>query len=61
MALDLATEEERGKLNRQWKRAELASSLRMKSANVEDSAESKNVFDLDNVSGSVCVTKDLAL
>ena len=63
MALDLATEEERGKLNRQWKRAELASSLRMKSANadVQDSAESKNVFDLDNISGSVCVTKDLAL
>ena len=63
MAPDLVTEEERGKLNHQWKRAELASSLSMKSANanVEDSAESKNVFDLDNVSGSVCVTKDLAL
>ena len=48
MALDLATEEERKKLNRQWRRAELASSLRMKSvnANVKDSNESKNVFDL---------------
>ena len=53
MALDLATEEERKKLNRQWRRAELASSLRMKSvnANVEDSSESKNVFDLNNVTG----------
>ena len=63
MALDLATEEERKKLNRQWKRAELASSLCMKSANanVEDSAESKNVFDLDNVTGLVQITKDLQL
>ena len=33
MALDLATEEEKRKLNRQWKRVELAASLRMKSAN----------------------------
>ena len=63
MALDLATEEERKKLNREWRRAELASSLHMKGANVnvKDSKESANVFDLDNVSGSVCVTKDLAL
>ena len=63
MALDLATEEERKKLNCQWKRAELASSLCMKSANanVEDSAESKNVFDLDNVTGLVQITKDLQL
>ena len=63
MALDLATEEERKKLNRQWKRAELASSLHMKStnANVEDSAESKNVFDLDNITSSVQITKDLLL
>ena len=63
MALDLATEEERKKLNRQWRRAELASSLRMKSvnANVEDSSESKNVFDLNNVTGSVQITKDLSL
>ena len=63
MALDLATEEERKKLNHQWKRAELASSLCMKSANanVEDSAESKNVFDLDNVTGLVQITKDLQL
>ena len=34
MALDLATEEERKKLSHEWRRAELASSLRMKSANV---------------------------
>ena len=63
MALDLATEEERKKLNRQWRRAELASSLCMKSANanVEDSNESKNVFDLDNITGSVQITKDLSL
>ena len=63
MALDLATEEERKKLNRQWRRAELASSLCMKSvdANVEDSSESKNVFDLNNVTGSVQITKDLSL
>ena len=63
MALDLATEEERKKLNHQWKRAELASSLRMKSANanVEDSADFKNVFDLDNVTGLVQITKDLQL
>ena len=63
MALDLATEEERKKLNRQWRRAELASSLRMKSvnANIEDSNESKNVFDLNNITGSVQITKDLSL
>ena len=63
MALDLAMEEERKKLNHQWRRAELASSLRMKSAsiNVEDSKESSDVFDLDNVKGSVQITKDLSL
>ena len=63
MALDLAMEEERKKLNHQWRRAELASSLCMKSTsvNVEDSEESKNVFDLDNVKGSVQITKDLSL
>ena len=63
MALDLATEEERKKLSREWRRAELASSLRMKSANVnvEDPEGSTNVFDLDNVSGTVCITKDLKL
>ena len=63
MALDLATEKERKKLNRQWRRAELASSLRMKSvnANVKDSNESKNVFDLNNITGSVQITKDLSL
>ena len=63
MAMDLATEEERRKLNREWRRAELASSLRMKGANVnvEDLEGSTSVFDLDNVSGSVCVTKDLTL
>ena len=33
MALDLATEEEKRKLNHQWKRAELTASLHMKSAN----------------------------
>ena len=63
MALDLATDEERTKLNRQWRRAELASSLRMKSANanVTDSDESTNIFDLDNITGSVQITKDLSL
>ena len=63
MAMDLATEEERRKLNREWRRAELASSLHMKGANVdvEDLEGSTSVFDLDNVSGSVCVTKDLTL
>ena len=63
MALDLATGEERKKLNRQWRRAELASSLRMKSvnANVEDSSKSKIVFDLNNITGSVQITKDLSL
>ena len=63
MALDLATKEERKKLNRQWRRAELASSLRMKSvnANVEDSSKSEIVFDLNNVTGSVQITKDLSL
>ena len=63
MALDLAMEEERKKLNHQWRRAELASSLHMKSANtnVEGFEESKNVFNLDNVTGSVQITKDLLL
>ena len=63
MALNLATEEERKKLNCQWRRAKLASSLRMKSANanVEGSEEPKNVFDLDNVTGLVQITKDLQL
>ena len=48
MALDLATEEEKRKLNHQWKRAELAASLCMKSANTktDDSEESKHTFDL---------------
>ena len=63
MALDLATEEEKRKLNRQWKRAELAASLRMKSANAEadDSDESKHAFDLAQVNGSVHLTQDLLL
>ena len=47
IALDLATEEEKRKLNCQWKRAELAVSLCMKSANTkaEDSEESQPTFD----------------
>ena len=48
MALALATEEEKRKLNHQWKRAELAASLRMKSAHAkaDDSDESQPTFDL---------------
>ena len=63
MALDLATEEEKRKLNHQWKRAELAASLHMKSANAkaEDSDESKHAFDLAQVNGSVHLTQDLSL
>ena len=59
MALDLATEEEKRKLNRQWKRAELAASLRMKSANAkaDDSDESKPTFDLAQVNGSCILHK----
>ena len=30
-------------------------------ANVEDSSKSKNVFDLNNITGSVQITKDLSL
>ena len=49
MTLELATEEEKRKLNKQWQRAQLASSLHMASANasVTDSEESKQVFNLD--------------
>ena len=63
MALDLATKEEKRKLNQQWKRAELAASLCMKSANAkaEDSEESQPTFDLAQISGSVHLTQDLAL
>ena len=63
MALDIATEEEKRKLNHQWKRAELAASLCMKSANTkaEDSDESKPTFDLAQVNGSVHLTQDLSL
>ena len=63
MALDLATEEEKRKLNCQWKRAELAASLCMKSANAnaEDCDESKPTFDLAQVNGSVHLTQDLSL
>ena len=62
MALDLATEEKK-KLNHQWKRAELAASVRMKSANAkaDDSDESKPTFDLAQVNGSVHLTQDLSL
>ena len=35
--------------------------MKSANANVEDSAESKNVFDLDNITGSVQITKDLLL
>ena len=63
MALDLATEEEERKLNRHWKRAELAASLHMKSANAkaDDSDESHPTFDLAQVNGSVHLTQDLSL
>ena len=63
MAFDLATEEEKRKLNHQWKRAELAASLCMKSANAkaDDSNESKHTFDLAQVNGSVHLTQDLSL
>ena len=59
MALELATEEE----NKQWKRAQLASSLHMASANanVTDSEESKQVFNLDQVIGSVYLIKEISL
>ena len=51
MALDLATKEEKRKLNCQWKRAELAASLCMKSANAkaDDSDESQPTFNLAHV------------
>ena len=63
VALELATEEEKKKLNKQWKRAQLASFLRMASTNVNvaDSKESKHTFNLDQVAGSVHLTKDVAL
>ena len=63
MALELATEKEKRKLNKQWKRAQLASSLHMASANanVTDSEESKQVFNLDQVIGSVYLTKEVSL
>ena len=63
IALNLATEEEKRKLNHQWKRAELAASLHMKSANAkaDDSDESKHTFDLAQVNGSMHLTQDLSL
>ena len=63
MALDLATKEEKRKLNRQWKREELAASLHMKSANAkaEDSDESQPTFNLAQINGSVHLTQDLSL
>ena len=63
MALELATEEEKRKLNKQWERAQLASSLRMASANTNatDSDKSKQVFNLDQVTGSVYLTKEISL
>ena len=63
MALNLATEEEKRKLNHQWKRVELAASLHMKSSNAkaDDSNESKHTFDLPQVNGSVPLTQDLSL
>ena len=62
-ALDLATEEEKRKLNHHWKRAELAASLHMKSPNgkAEDSEESQPTFNLAQISGSVHLTQDLVL
>ena len=63
MALDLATEEKKRKLNHQWKRAQLAASLHMKSANAkaDDSDESQPTFDLAQINGSVHLTQDLSL
>ena len=63
MALELATEEEKRKLNKQWQRAQLASSLCMASANanVTDSEKSKQVFNLDQMIGSVYLTEEISL
>ena len=63
MALELATGEEKRKLSKQWERAQLASSLRMASANADaiDPDKSKQVFNLDQVTGSVCLTKEISL
>ena len=63
MVPELATEEEKKKLNKQWKRAQLASSLHMASVNasMEDSEESKHTFDLDQIAGLVHLTKDVEL
>ena len=63
MAMELATEEEKKKLNKQWKRAQFASSLRMASANAQEagSNESKEIFNLDQVRGSVHLTKEVEL
>ena len=63
MALDLATENKKRKLNHQWKRAELAASLCMKSANAkaDDSDEYQPTFDLTQVNGSVHLTQDLSM
>ena len=63
MTLELATEEEKRKLSKQWERAQLASSLRMASANADaiNPDESKQVFNLDQVTGSVCLTKEISL
>ena len=60
MALDLATEEERRKLNRQWKRAEMAASLRMAGANATTGdSENKATFSLDEINGSAFLTQDV--
>ena len=63
MALDLASEEEKRKLNHQWKRAELAASPRMKNANAkaDDSDESQPTFNLAQVNDSVHLTQNLSL
>ena len=62
-AMELATEEEKRKLNKQWKRAQFASSLQMASANAQDtgSKEPKEIFSLDQVKGSVHLTKEVEL
>ena len=61
MALELAMEEEKFKLNKQWKQAQLASFLCMASAhaNIKDPEESLHFFDLNKIEGSVHLTQDV--
>ena len=58
MAIDLATEEERGKFKRKWERAEMASYRDMASMQTDSS---KPIVDLDEIAGSVHLTHNLSL